>query len=137
GVGWRAQGEGGALPAEAPGAAPLQVFEPEITLTTGKALRPGAKAPAVIENRVGKGRAIYLNLDVHGYGRDRLRPGAGAETLALFWNLLEGAGITAPVRVLGPDGAPVPCAEVWRYRGSGTEWVAVSRSPEFAADSLG
>lgn len=137
-VGWRPEGEGGALAAKTQGAARLRIFEPDVILTGGKALLSGGRVPAAVEHAAGKGRAIYLNLDMHAYGRDRLRPPSGEETRGLFQRLLAGSGIAALVRVVSPgEETPVPCVEVWRYRGQGVEYVAVMRNPEFAADSLG
>jgi hypothetical protein len=137
GVGWRAKGEAGALPVTTAGAAPLQVFAPEIEATTAKARRSAA-APALLENRTGEGRAIYLNLDMHDYGKHRLLPPQGEAYRALFRDLLRESGVEPPVRVTGVDGATAPeCVEVWRYRGEDAEFVALLRNPEFAADSLG
>ena len=136
-TGWRQEPAAGTLTAQSPTADPLQVFEPEIALTTGKALRMGGRAPAVVENRLGKGRAVYLNLDMSRYGRQRLQ-GNGAEMLALFQKLLADGGVTPALQVVGAaDGRAVPCVEVWRYQSAGADYVAVMRNPEFAADSLG
>jgi hypothetical protein len=134
-VGWRAAPEGKALPGS-PAAAALRVFEPGLIATTGRPLlgEPGA----VFQRRFGKGRAIYLNLDLRPYGRDRLAHDGELPALALFRRLLSEGGIAAPVRVTrAADGQPARCVEVWRYRGKNASYVAVMRNPEFAADSLG
>jgi glycosyl hydrolase family 42 (putative beta-galactosidase) len=138
GVGWRPKGEAGVLTPLAAGATPLQVFEPDVALTTGKALLTGGRAPAVVVNRPGKGSAIYLNLDLHDYSRDRLRPAAATDLRNLFRRLLAKAGMEMPVTVVSAaDGRPAACVEVWRYCGSGVETIAVMRNPDLQADSEG
>ena len=136
-VRWRPKAEGGSLPSEVPEAAPLQVYEPNIAVTTGKALYLIGESPAVIENKVGKGRTIYLNLDMHDYGKLRLTPPKGENYLALFGRLLSESGINAPVKVLdATTGQPVPCVEIWRYRSEDSYYIALMRNPEFDVDSL-
>jgi hypothetical protein len=137
GVGWRPKAEAGSLPSKVPGAMPLQVYEPDITVTTGKALYLTDRAPAVIENRVGEGRAIYLNLGMHDYGKLRLTPPKGRNYRDLFRRLLRESGIEAPVKALDAStDQPVPCMEIWRYRGEDSDYIALMRNPEFDADSL-
>ncbi|HEX29259.1 TPA: hypothetical protein ENG04_04185, partial [Candidatus Poribacteria bacterium] len=136
-VRWRPKAEGGSLPSEVPEAAPLRVYEPKIAVTTGKALYLIGESPAVIENKVGKGRTIYLNLDMHDYGKLRLTPPKGENYLALFGRLLSESGINAPVKVLdATTGQPVPCVEIWRYRSEDSYYIALMRNPEFDVDSL-
>jgi len=136
-VRWRPKAEGGSLPSEVPEAAPLRVYEPNIAVTTGKALYLIGESPAVIENKVGKGRTIYLNLDMHDYGKLRLTPPKGENYLALFGRLLSESGINAPVKVLdATTGQPVPCVEIWRYRSEDSYYIALMRNPEFDVDSL-
>jgi hypothetical protein len=138
GVTWHGKGEAGPLPPASAASEPLQGYEPDLNLTTGRATRPAPKAPAVIVNRASQGLAVYLNLDMHDYGRLRLTPPKGEEYRALFQRLLRDAGVEAPVQVLArADGRPLPCVEVWRYHGEGAEYVALLRNPEFEADSLG
>jgi hypothetical protein len=82
-------------------------------------------------------RAVRLTLDMHGYGRDRLKPPGGEQVRETFSGLLTAAGVRPVVRVLGEDGKPAPCVEVWRYRIDGGEQVAIMRNPEASASSLG
>jgi hypothetical protein len=137
-VAWR-QGAGVDLvPPASATTAPLLAYEHDLTLTTGTAVHSSAGAPALIQRRDGKGRAVYLNVDMRGYGRDRLMPPRGDERRALFQRLFREAGIIATVQVLAGAGSqPLPCVEVWRYRGPDAEYVALHRNPEFEADSLG
>lgn len=137
GVDWRAKAEAGALPVTSAGAEALQVYEPDITLATGKATKTTEHAPAIIENRVGAGRAIYLNLDMHEYGKYHLTPPKGRNYQELFRQLLKEAGVEALVNVLNESGTqPATCVEVWRYRGNGADYIALMRNPEFDANSL-
>jgi len=137
GVRWRPEAVGGSLPSDVPGAVPLRVYETDVTLTTGKALHLIDGVPAVIENRMGKGQAIYLNLDMHDYGKLRLTPPKSRSYLDLFGRLLRESGIEPPVKVLDPTtGQPLPCVEVRRYGGEDSDYIALMRNPEFDADSL-
>jgi hypothetical protein len=119
-------------------AAPLPVCEPDISLTGGTGTRSSSGTPALIAHRVGKGRAIYLNVDLRDYGRHRLTPPKGEEYRALFRRLLREGGVEAPVQVLAAaDARPLSCVEVWRYHGTDADYVALLRNPEFDADALG
>jgi hypothetical protein len=85
----------------------------------------------IVEKRSGDGRAVYLNLGLHEYGKWRLQPPAGGNVTALFRQLLQGQGIEPEVLVLNPeDGSPVPAVEVLRYNGPDGEYVALMRNPE-------
>ncbi len=137
GVDWRPKTEAGALTPTTAGLEPLQVYEPDVVVTTGNACHTTENAPAIIENRVGKGCAVYLNLDMHDYGRYRLTPPKGKDYQELFRRLLKEAGVEAHVKVLNAaDAQPATCVEVCRYRGNGADYVALMRNPEFDADSL-
>jgi hypothetical protein len=138
GVAWRAKAEAGSLPVTVEGAMPLQAFEPEITLTTGKAHHTIRQTPAIVENSFGQGCAIYLNLDMHDYIDYRLTPPKGEDYRECFRQLLQKAGIEAPLKVINTmDDRPAACVEVWRYRGNGANYVALMRNAEIDADSLG
>lgn len=137
-VGWRGEGEAFYLPKSVEDAIPLQVYEPDITLTTGNAKHIVQNIPAVIENKVGKGSAIYLNLDIHDYSKHRLGPSKGDNYQLLFRQLLQSAGIESPVKVIDSlSNQPVPCVEIWRYEGDDADYVAFMRNAEYDADSLG
>lgn len=131
GVGWR----GG------PGAGRLETgmegYEPDVETSIEDVVRTSTGAPAIIVNPADSGRAVYLNIGMHDYGKLRLTPPAGRPYLALFRRLLSDAGVTAPVRVLdAANGEPAPGVEVWRYRGDDAEYVAVMRNAEHASESL-
>ncbi len=138
GVNWRAKGEAGTLPTTIAGSMPLQAYEPDITVTTGEAQYTNDNASAVIENRVGKGRAVYLNLDMHEYGDYRRTPPGGENYRDCFRGLLKEAGIEADVKVLNTaDNQPAKCVEVLRYSGDDASYVALICNIEADADSLG
>ncbi len=134
-VGWHPEPEGGELKVGKPEYSPLPVFEGDIETTTGKA-RYTALAPAVIEKRVGRGKAIYLNLDIRIYPKLRLTPPQGYAFRELFANLLKENGIKPTVIVRKEDGNIADCMEVWRYKGKEADYVAIIRNPEFAGEEL-
>ena len=134
---WRAKPAGGALPGAPEGSASLEGFEPDISTAVETAQQTAAGVPAVIENQVGDGRAIYLNIGMHDYGKYRLTPPRGDAYRDLFARLLKDAGIEPPVRVVDAEtGAPVPCVLVWRYEGDTGRSLALMRNPEFNASAL-
>lgn len=135
GVGWHPEPEGGEIKTEKSEYAPLPVFERDIETTTGKA-RYRAQAPAVIENKLGRGKAIYLNLDIRIYPKLRLLPPQGYAFRELFAELLKEIGIQSPVKVRRMDGKWADCVEVWRYKGEDGEYVAIIRNPEFGVEEL-
>ena len=77
----------------------------------------------IVEKRTGKGRAIYLNLDMHDYGGMRADWAAGEAYRSLFERLFEGAGLEAPVRVTGGRGVLVR-----RFAGKNAGYVAFLQS---------
>ena len=137
GVGWRARPAGAALESGNPDLAPLEAFEPDIEAISGTAQRSITGKPMIVENQFGAGRAVYLNLAMHNYGKYRLAPPRGDAFLDLFAGILSGSGVTSAVKVVNAEnGSPVPCVGVWRYQGDDGEYVAVMRTPEFQAASL-
>lgn len=132
GVGWRARAAGGRL-------GDLPVFEPDVVAEAGTAAATSdSGSPAIIVNRVGEGKAIYLNIGMHDYGKLRLQAGgAGSSYRDLFQSLLSEAGVPAALTVTETeDGTSVPCVRLWRYQGEDGPWFAVMRNPEFSVNSL-
>ncbi|MBC7326612.1 beta-galactosidase trimerization domain-containing protein [bacterium] len=134
-VSWHPDPEGGEIILDKSGAHPISIFEKDIETTTGKA-HYSAKAPAVIENKVGKGKAIYLNLDIRVYPKLRLSPPQGHSFLDLVGKLLKDNGIKPLIKVQKPDGTIADCVEVLRYKGEKEEYLAVIRNPEFGVEEL-
>ena len=136
-VGWRSQPAGGSLPQDDPDVQPLVGFEPDIQVNSGSYQASSNGVPVIIDNTADLGRAVYLNLAMHNYGRYRLTPPAGDAYRNLFAAILAGSGILPAVQVIDPEnGSPVDCVEVWRYAGDDGQYVAVMRNPEFNAASL-
>jgi len=134
---WKQKAETISLPTTFQETEPLQVYESEIAVTSGKALYTVEDVSAVIENQVGKGCAIYLNLDMHDYGKYRLTPPKGKEYQELFHQLFQEAGVETIVKVLSAtDNQSATCVEVWRYRGKDADYIALMRNPEFDAGSF-
>ncbi len=135
-VGWSPVPSGGEIKIKVTEDEPIAVYEPDVSVTTGKAMFQ-AKAPAVIVNRYGKGFAVYLNLDMRDYGKLRLSPPKGKAHRELMRKLFKMAGLEAPVKVVNADTAQeVACVEVWRYKGGSAEYIALIRNPEFRAGEL-
>jgi hypothetical protein len=84
---------------------------------------PWANAPMVQERRIGRGAAIFLNLDMHDYGQARASSPAGAAYLELFEQILQRAGMVSALKVTGAR----PVA-VFRYTGGAIEYVALIRN---------
>ena len=113
------------------------MYEPDIAIDTGKARYTTENAPAVIENKLGKGCAVYLNLDMHDYGKYRLTPPKEREYRELFHQLFQEAGVEASVKVLrATDSEPAVCVEVLRYRGNGADFVALMRNLDSNSESI-
>jgi hypothetical protein len=128
---WRKRGAAGRLQPAAGSAAPIEGFDPDIQVTSAAARERTAQGvPVLIEKQTGKGRTVYLNLDMHDYGRLRLDPPSGGNYLDLFSRLLKESGIGAPLPVRDAAGRPVPCVGVWRFAGPRAEYVAVMRNLE-------
>ena len=110
----------------------IEAVEANVKPSPGKGLfkRGAAKSllkigdtDAVIVRKVGKGRAIYLNvlLDRMGGGfRRRGAPAEGPNTAlayqALVQKILAGAGVKPAISVVTPDGKAVTRAVIARYR---------------------
>ena len=86
---------------------------------------------------VGGGQAVYLNLDMHEYGKYRLTPPRGAGLRNLFAEILKDGGVEPAVQVIDTaTGSLAACVEVWRFQGADGRYISVMRNPEFNAASL-
>ena len=100
--------------------------DPGIAVTTGQALGKLGPAPLMVVNRTGKGQTILLNLS------PRFTPPLGAETTpeataTFFSDLLDRAGVTAPLHLQNAKGARVRQVETIRWRNGQNEIVALFR----------
>jgi hypothetical protein len=102
-----------------------------VKTTTGKALAQSGSTPLVIANTFGKGKAVFLNLEIAGYAYQRLQASLDTSLPDLVEGVLGLANITPRLRVLGPDGKRLPGTEVVIYSNGGCEHVAVFRNPQF------
>jgi hypothetical protein len=114
----RVTAEGAALGLRAPDLASLEAHEPSIRPKGGRPLMRVGGADLAIVNRVGKGRAVYLNalLD-RDASRDAWR--------AVLRAVLDDARVRPAVCVTDPAGRPVTKVRVARYRFGGHEIVAL------------
>jgi len=94
------------------------------------ALAQQEDVPAALVRKVGKGLAIYLNLDLFPYQHWRVRPGPEAALRELLGEILAAAGVEPRVRVLDAAGKQVPAVEVASYRLGLQTIVAVFRNPQ-------
>lgn len=108
----------------------LKTGETNLELRGGTALAQQGNVPAVIVREVGKGLAVYLNLELFPYQHWRVRPGPEAPVRELMGALLAQAGIQPRVRVLDAQGGPVPAVEVVVYDFGVQQLVAVFRNPQ-------
>ena len=82
----------------------------------GTALLKVGETDAVIVRRLGRGWAIYLNVLLDGYSRERRRDYGGSGHRALIGALLRQVGISPGVRVVEADGSPLRHAIIARYQ---------------------
>lgn len=108
----------------------LEPADPALTSTIGKPRLRNGEIPMWVVNRIGKGRAVYLNLDVSGYAFDRLNPKAPGTLPALLEGIMSAAEIKPRVRVLGADGKRLPGTEVVIFKNGVCEQVVIFRNPQ-------
>ena len=108
----------------------LTVGETNIQARGGTALAQQESVPAVLVREVGKGLAVYLNLEVFPYQHWRVRPGPEAVTREFLGSLLAEAGIEPRVRVLDSRGTRLPAVEVVNYQFGSQTIVAIFRNPQ-------
>ncbi len=116
---------------------PLLIYEDDIKTTAGKASYTDDQVPFLIENHVGKGRTVYLNIDMKNYKKYRLYPHKMDNYLECIRNILRSSGIETEVKVLDENGKPVNFVEIWQYKGENARYIAIMKSFELEVDSLG
>jgi hypothetical protein len=105
--------------------------DPGAKAATGQSLAQIGGTPLVIVNTFGKGKAVFLNLEVAGYAYQRLQASLDTGLPGLMEGVFGLADIAPRVRVLGADGKRLPGTEVVIYQNGGCEHVAVFRNPQF------
>jgi hypothetical protein len=101
-----------------------------LTATTGKPLAHSGQVPMVVLNNFGKGRAVYLNMDLSDYAYERLNPKASSALPDLLEGLLGLVEIQPRLRVLGQDGKRLPGTEIVVFQNGEVEHVAIFRNPQ-------
>jgi hypothetical protein len=121
--GWKPRGDGPSLSKIASGRQ-LVLFDGRLQVAS-PARHPWAPdVPAVIENASGKGRAVFLNLDLQNYGATRDSWPSGENYRALFHYLFSLAGVEAEVKASG-----APRILVRRLSGRTADYIAILRNP--------
>ncbi len=92
---------------------PAAKLDLDVEATSGHALASAQKAPALIVNGVGTGRAILLNFQF-SVGKAADPPTVAARRLLRF--LYDVAGARGGVSVAAPDGQPLPMTETRAWR---------------------
>ena len=101
-----------------------------LVATTAKALARSGDVPMLLVNSFGKGRAVYLNMEMSDYAFDRLNPKANGLLPDLMEGILGLAQIHPRVRVVGADGRRLPGTEVVILNNGACELVAIFRNPQ-------
>ena len=106
-------------------------------IANGFFYRDRNEVPAVIVRDHGKGRTVYLNLDLTDYHRWRLRPPEGTDARELITALTRAAGITPEVTVTRTNGSYLPAVEVHPFSSGPARVIGFHRNPQLRVDELG
>lgn len=109
---------------------PMTPSEAGLVATTAKALARSGEVPMILVNPYGKGRAVYLNMEMGDYAFDRLNPKASGVLPDLLEGILGLAQIRPRVRVLGADGKRLAGTEVVVFKNGECELAAIFRNPQ-------
>lgn len=115
------------------------MFEPKLELIGGKALACEEKtgSPVIIANQYGKGKTVYLNSDIFSVYPSlreiKIISASRAESIeSLGRQILQIAGVTAPVCILTQSGKPLPYSECSRFKRGVIEYVGIIRDYSLA-----
>jgi len=97
----------------------------QVKAAQGTALLQVGGADAAIVRRVGEGWAIYLNLLLDGYSRERRRAFGGRQYRSVLGALLTHLGIRPTIQAWEACGIPLSQAMVVRYRLGDTQALAI------------
>jgi hypothetical protein len=97
----------------------------------------GTSVPAVIVRSVGKGRAVYLNLDLTDYHRWRLKPGEETDARELFASLYKLANVQPTITATKAEGGYIPGVEIRTYQNGPVKIVAIQRNFQLRINELG
>ena len=90
----------------------------------------------VTERSLGQGKAIYLNVDLAGYYRDRL-VGKEKDVHHLMERILETSLAAPEFRLTDQSGKPVVGAEIHVFRNGGVTTIALQSNPQLSLPDLG
>ena len=131
-VGWTPGPVGGSVMIAGTG---LGVYESGLKVAGGKPELVSDKGvPCVVSNKVGKGKAVYLNLDIRSYTAGRY--GAVGKALRNTINPLF-RDMQSKYRVVDKTGKFPVGVECIAYQGKKADIIAVINNPGYRADSLG
>ena len=85
----------------------------------------------ITERRFGRGRTIYLNVDMTRYARDRLLT-SEPDLHRIVGRLLESTLGVSEFRVTDPSGRPVIGVEIQAFRNGAVTMLAIQSNPELA-----
>ncbi len=109
----------------------LRVGDETIATTSGKALARSGDVPLIIVNQAGRGRTVFLNLEVSDYAYDRLQANSESSLPELMESILGAAEVHPRVRVLDDNGKRIPGTEVVIFKNGSVEHLAIFRNPQF------
>lgn len=109
----------------------LVPVEPGVDAKGARALLQSGHVKGIFIRRVGKGNAVYLNLSLLTYHRNRADASKSAPLRKLIRRVLAHAGVTAKVTVehVGGPGGPSGPLDVFRNSFGPLELVALMRRP--------
>jgi hypothetical protein len=117
----------------------VHAAEPGITLAKGAvAMYADAKGtPAVIVNRQGRGRTIYLNAVVTDYHRWRLVPPQGESLRQLVNEILDKAKVDEQFDIEAAGGQPPRGIEIFPFRSGDLTLLGINRNYQLRVNELG
>ena len=115
----------------------FSIAEPELKASNGTPLLRTSTGDAAIVRQVGKGWAIYLNLMLDHYSRQRANNFGGAGYRSLINSILAKVGKKPAVDVLTADGHTLSQAQIVRYKFSNNELLAIVKENVSLAGVVG
>ena len=109
----------------------LTIGDETLGTTTGKPLAKSGQVPLLVVNDFGRGKAVFLNVEVASYPYDRLVANSPTSLPEVMDQVFALGHIQPKVRVLDAAGNRLPGTEVVRFANGAFEHVAVFRNPQF------
>ncbi|MGH9437390.1 MAG: hypothetical protein ACRD22_05705, partial [Terriglobia bacterium] len=102
-----------------------------VGVSTGKALAQSGNVPLIIENDFGKGKAMFLNVEISRYPYERLQANAATSLPEVMEGVFGLAGIEPRVKVVDAKGQRLAGTEIVRFANGDCEHIAIFRNPQF------